>query len=205
MKKYHHSSYWVPSRFWVVHQQISVYTIMPLAHLLPKYIHLESNLSLKFHVPQPWPIIRKNPRDCGHIGWLDLGRWIREATENHDESPQCYLWFWEETPEKPTRSETNSSQLNHWSRKISFLLKDGLLAASMLLVWGEGFSSYLKWWYIMNSYVFSSQLLPRISTLLSIWSSESMAGGVWYSSTLGIQLAESLLKKGHPKTPKPTK
>ena len=70
-KKYHHSSYWAPSRFWVVHQQISVSTIMPLAHLLPKYIniHLESNLSLKFHVPQPWP------RDCGHIGWLDLGRW----------------------------------------------------------------------------------------------------------------------------------
>ena len=69
------------------------------------------------------------------VGWTSVDG-IREATENPDESPQCYLWFWEETPEKPTRSETNSSQLNHWSRKISFLLKDGLLAASISYLFG---------------------------------------------------------------------
>lgn len=98
-KKYHHSSSWAPSRFWVVHQQISFSTIMPLAHLLPKYIHLESNLSLKsLNLGQSFEKFRETVGIS--VGWTSVDG-IREATEDPDESPQCYLWLWEEMPEKP--------------------------------------------------------------------------------------------------------
>ena len=196
---YHHSSYWVPSRFWVVHQQISVSTIMPLAHLLPKYIHLESNLSL---IGQSFEKFRETVGIS--VGWTSV-----DGSANRRKiltKAHSVTFGFEKKCQKNlyTLSETNSSQLNHWSRKISFLLKDGLLAASMLLFWGRVIIPQMMIHYEFLCLLVST-LLPRISTLLSIWSSESMAGGVWYSSTLGIQLAESVLKTGHPKIPKPTK